>query len=40
MAPAEPIRGIWAYKDDRTALAGVTTYEWNDANIAGFIDSL
>lgn len=34
------IRGIWAYKDDRTALAGVTTYEWNDANIAGFIDSL
>jgi hypothetical protein len=37
---SKPIRGIWAYKDDRTTLAGVTTYEWNDANISNFIDSL
>lgn len=36
----KPIRGIWAYKNDRTMLAGVPTYEWGDANIAGFIDSL
>lgn len=36
----KPIRGIWAYKDDRTVLAGVPTYQWSDANIAGFIDSL
>ena len=34
------IRGIWAYKDDRTSLAGVVTYEWSDANISNFIDSL
>ncbi|MFV0443896.1 MAG: TIR domain-containing protein [Planctomycetaceae bacterium] len=34
------IRGIWAYKNDRTMLTGVPTYEWSDANIAGFIDSL
>jgi len=36
----KPVRGIWAYKDDRTTLAGVTTVAWSDANIAGFIDSL
>jgi hypothetical protein len=34
------IRGIWAYKDDRTTISGVTTVAWSDANIAGFIDSL
>lgn len=34
------IRGIWAYKDDRTEIAGVPTYVWSDANIANFIDSL
>jgi hypothetical protein len=34
------IRGIWAYKDDRTTIDGVTTYSWSDDNIAGFIDSL
>ncbi|MGC0252311.1 TIR domain-containing protein [Pseudactinotalea sp. Z1748] len=34
------IRGIWAYSDDRSRLAGVPTYTWGDANIAGFIDSL
>lgn len=36
----KPILGIWAYKDDRTTLTGVTTVEWSDANIASFIDSL
>lgn len=36
----KPIQGIWAYKADRTVLPGVNTIEWNDANIAGFIDSL
>lgn len=37
---AKPIRGIWAYKDDRTEIAGVPTYVWSDANITDFIDSL
>lgn len=36
----KPIRGIWIATDDRTQLAGVPTYTWGDANIAGFIDSL
>ena len=36
----KPIRGIWAYKDDRTTLAGVSTVAWSDDNIASFIDSL
>lgn len=36
----KPIRGIWAYKDDRSQIAGVTTYEWSDKNISDFIDSL
>lgn len=36
----KPILAIWAYKDDRTVLAGVSTVAWGDANIAGFIDSL
>jgi hypothetical protein len=34
------IRGIWAYSNDRTNLAGVTTYAWSDKNITDFIDSL
>lgn len=34
------IRGIWAYSDDRTEIAGVTTVVWSDANISSFIDSL
>jgi hypothetical protein len=37
---AKPIRSIWAYSDDRTNLAGVTTVVWSDANINNFIDSL
>lgn len=36
----KPIRGIWAYKDDRTAIAGVSTVAWSDDNISSFIDSL
>jgi hypothetical protein len=35
-----PIRGIWAYQNDRTQISGVSTYAWNDTNISGFIDSL
>lgn len=34
------IIGIWAYKDDRTTLPGITTVEWSDKNITDFIDSL
>lgn len=34
------IRGIWAYSDDRTMLAGVNTVPWTDKNIVDFIDSL
>ncbi len=34
------IRGIWAYKDDRTDLAGVNTMVWTWDNIADWIDSL
>ncbi len=34
------IRGIWAYSDDRTNIAGVATYVWSDKNISDFIDSL
>ncbi len=36
----KPLRGIWAYSDDRTDLAGVPTYTWSDKNISDFIDSL
>lgn len=32
--------GIWAYKDDRTQLTGVTTVVWSDKSISDFIDSL
>ena len=34
------IRGIYAYSDDRTDLAGVNTFTWSDKNISDFIDSL
>lgn len=34
------MRGIWAYKDDRTDLAGVNTMVWTWDNIAAWIDSL
>ena len=34
------IRGIWAYKEDRTDLVGVNTMAWTWDNIATWIDSL
>jgi hypothetical protein len=34
------VRGIWAYKEDRTELAGVTTMVWTWENIANWIDAL
>jgi hypothetical protein len=34
------VRGIWAYKEDRTNLLGVNTMVWNWDNIANWIDSL
>lgn len=34
------IRGIWAYKDDRTDLVGVNTMVWTWENIANWIDGL
>lgn len=36
----KPIRGIWAYTNDRTNIPGVTTYEWSDKNISDFINLL
>jgi len=35
-----PLRGFWAYKDDRTNIPGVNTKVWTWQNIADFIDSL
>ena len=34
------VLGIWAYKDDRTDLAGVRTVAWAWDSIADFVDSL
>lgn len=34
------VRGIWAYKGDRTDIAGVNTMVWTWDNIANWIDSL
>lgn len=34
------LRGIWAYKEDRTGLAGMDTMVWTWDNIAAWIDSL
>jgi len=34
------IRGIWAYKGDRTNIAGVNTMTWTWDNIANWIDGL
>lgn len=36
----KPLRGIWAYSDDRPDVEGVCTYDWSDENIDEFIDSL
>lgn len=34
------LRGVWAYKNDRTNLEGVQTMVWGWDNIAKWIDSL
>lgn len=34
------ILGIWAYSEDRTTLAGVSTIVWSWDGIARFVDSL
>ena len=34
------VYGIWAYKDDRTELPGVSTHSWTWDGITKFIDSL
>ncbi len=34
------VRGIWAYKEDRTNIEGVNTMVWTWDNIANWIDSL
>lgn len=36
----KPLRGIWAYSDNRTNVEGVATYVWSDKNISDFIDSI
>lgn len=36
----KPLRGVWAYTDDRTNLVGVNTVVWTWENIAAFINSL
>jgi hypothetical protein len=36
----KPVYAIWAYKEDRTELAKVTTRVWSWDGIAKFIDSL
>ncbi|CAH0245623.1 hypothetical protein SRABI70_02833 [Pseudomonas sp. Bi70] len=36
----KPVKGIRAYKDDSTAIAGVSTMTWTWKNIASWIDSL
>jgi hypothetical protein len=35
-----PLRGIWAYKGDRTDVNGVNTMVWTWPNIENWIDSL
>lgn len=35
-----PVRGIYAYKDDKTGLPGVVCVDWTWDNIVAFIDSL
>lgn len=36
----KPVRGLWAYSDDRTNVIGLKTMTWTDANISAFIESL
>jgi hypothetical protein len=35
-----PLKGVWAYTDDRTNLVGVNTIVWTWAGITNFIDGL
>ena len=35
-----PVRGIWAYKNDRTNVEGVNTMVWTWDNTTSWIDSL
>jgi len=35
-----PVRGVWAYKEDRTNISGVNTMIWTWASIVDWIDSL
>ena len=35
-----PVRGIWAYQDDRTNLVGVNTMTWTWPNLAAWIDAI
>jgi len=35
-----PVRGVWAYKDDRTDISGLNTTVWSWDGIANWIDSL
>lgn len=37
---SKPIKGIWAYTNDRTNISGVATVTWSDTNISSFINSL
>ncbi len=39
-AEGKPVKGIWAYKEDRTNIEGVSTMPWTWENIANWIDSL
>ena len=36
----KPVRGIWAYSDDKTNISGVYTIAWTWSNIKSFLDSL
>ncbi len=35
-----PLRGVWAYKEDRTNLVGVNTMVWTWDNLSNWIDGL
>ena len=37
---SRPVRGVWAYTDDRTKIDGIATYVWSDKNISEFVDLL
>lgn len=36
----KPLKGLWAYKEDRTNVVGVNTMVWTWNNIANWIDGL